>query len=57
MRYEVRDGNNEIVRLFATRHEAVYFSKLDNELCVHVRKKIKIDHFAIALNQLGACLF
>lgn len=57
MRYEVRDGNNEIVRLFATRHEAVYFSRLDEELWVNVRKKITIDHFAIALNQLGACLF
>jgi hypothetical protein len=46
LRYEVRDADGVLIRLFSRREEAEYFSRLDNELCVHVRKqprKQKID--------------
>lgn len=41
MRYEVRDEQGEIVRRFATKHEAEHFAKLDPDLWVKVNPKIK----------------
>lgn len=56
LRYEVRDTDGVLIRLFSRREEAETFSRLDNDLCVHVRKqprKQKIDLISV----LGLALF
>lgn len=56
LRYEVRDSDNVVIRLFSRREEAEYFCRLDKELCVRVlRRKRKQTVDLLAL--LGSALF
>ena len=57
MRYQVIDEDGFVLRMFGTRHEAVYFMKGRSELCLNVLPKITIDRFGQALSQLGLALF
>ena len=57
MRYLVIDESNEVLRKFATKHEAQYFIKERPELWIQTLPKVKTDRYALALNQLGYCLF
>jgi hypothetical protein len=56
MRFEVLDENNEVLRKFATKHEAEYFKRLDNELWIKVLPKPVIDTYGTALARLGLAL-
>jgi hypothetical protein len=56
MRYEVLDETNEVLRKFATKHEAEYFKRLDNELWIRVLPKVKTDPYGNALARLGLAL-
>lgn len=57
MRYLVYDEDKQLLRKFATKHEALYFIKERKELCLSVLPKVKIDQFGQALSQLGLALF
>ena len=56
MRYKVFDEDNEVVRCFATKHEAEYFSRLDTGLWIKVLPKQKKDTYGTALAVLGFSL-
>lgn len=57
MRYEVLDESNEVLRKFATKHEAVYFARIDDQLWIRVLPKPKNDTYGTALIVLGLALF
>jgi hypothetical protein len=56
MRYEVLDETNEVLRKFATKHEAEYFKRLDNELWIRVLPRVKTDPYGNAMARLGLAL-
>lgn len=56
MRYEVYDESNEVLRKFATKHEAEYFSRNDKELWIKVLPKVKTDPYGNAMARLGFAL-
>ena len=66
MRYEVYDESNEVLRKFATKHEAEYFTRNDKELWIKVLPKVavrckrtycvKTDPYGNAMARLGLAL-
>lgn len=57
MRYLVFDESNEVLRKFATKHEAEYFTRNDTQLWIKVLPKPKNDTYGTALTVLGLALF
>ena len=57
MRYEVYDESNQVLRRFATRHEAEYFTRMDKELWIKILPKLKTDPYGNAMERLGLALF
>jgi hypothetical protein len=57
MRYLVFDESNEVLRKFATKHEAEYFTRNDTQLWIKVLPKPVIDTYGTALARLGLALF
>ena len=57
MRFEARDEQGEVIRRFATKHEAEHFVALDPDLWVHTRPRIKEqDPCTTAYELLGPAL-
>jgi hypothetical protein len=57
MRYLVFDESNEVLRKFATKHEAEYFTRNDTQLWIKVLPNPKNDTYGTALTVLGLALF
>jgi hypothetical protein len=56
LRFEVRDEQGEVLRKFATKHEAEHFAKLDPDLWVKVNQKVKHNIQAEMYQLLGPAL-
>jgi hypothetical protein len=56
MRYCVYDESNEVLRKFATKHEAEYFTRNDKELWIKVLPRIKTNLYGNAMARLGSAL-
>jgi hypothetical protein len=56
MRFLVFDESNEVLRKFATKHEAEYFTRNDTQLWIKVLPKPVIDPYGNAMEKLGLAL-